>query len=466
MNYRGRTITSIMLVLMVLAGCSSSGNGSSSTTGTPSTEIVPTATLIGAPTGTSARGVIGAAGGSMGSADGLLTLSIPTGALTSTVTITVQPLTNTAHGGLGSGYRLLPEGQTFSQPVQLTFPYTDADLQGTGPEALSVAYQTSDGYWQLADTIAIDAVNKKVTVDIAHFSDWSLVKTMRIYPATALVETGHAEMFTVEMSFPMRGFEDPTTGIRPYQGYKWRRLGVDVAATILSDWAVNGIGGGNTTIGTIYGNIEQGGYTAPDKKPTPDTVTVSVQVKDLKTNKKSPLTATVTIVDTSSYVGTLQFTMVGTDGTQVSGTADITWTKLKDLGDVRTYIPSGSITTDVTMADCDPVHITRPIAIGTPTDQPGGRLAVYTSTNAAYPMRHDFSVLSTPGPQTFQCGNPRQPMVIPYYYQAAMVGLCIPTNDFPPYTDEAVLSGTHWTCANSVGGYISGSMDATWDFRR
>jgi hypothetical protein len=68
--------------------------------------------------------MIPAAGGILISPDGILTIEVPAGALASAQTLTIQPITNQAPGGLGAAYRLGPEGQTFAVPVTLTFTYT------------------------------------------------------------------------------------------------------------------------------------------------------------------------------------------------------------------------------------------------------------------------------------------------------------------------------------------------------
>src|SRR5207237_2640407 len=96
----------------------------------------PPPSAVGTPAGSPVTKVIGAAGGSLSAGDGGITVTIPPGALAGDVSIAIQPIGNTAAGGLGPAYRLTPPGQTFTQPVQVSFPYADADLNGTAPEAL------------------------------------------------------------------------------------------------------------------------------------------------------------------------------------------------------------------------------------------------------------------------------------------------------------------------------------------
>ena len=79
---------------------------------------------------------------------------------------------------------------------------------------------------------------------------------------------------------------------------------VDSPATI-SDWSVNGVVGGNSTIGTIKGNRDTAIYTAP-AKPTPNTVAVSAKVN--LTGSQNPLVVSnITISDLSKYTGTVKF---------------------------------------------------------------------------------------------------------------------------------------------------------------
>jgi hypothetical protein len=73
----------------------------------------PVPTAVGTPDGAPTTETIGAAGGSIASSDGALTMNIPAGALASDTDITIQPVTNTAWGGIGTGYQFTPDGLTF-----------------------------------------------------------------------------------------------------------------------------------------------------------------------------------------------------------------------------------------------------------------------------------------------------------------------------------------------------------------
>ncbi|HEU4928395.1 MAG TPA: hypothetical protein VFU38_01085, partial [Candidatus Krumholzibacteria bacterium] len=107
----------------------------------------PQATAPGTPNGPATSLTIGAAGGTLASDDGNFSLDIPAGALSSDTEIIIQPITNTAWGGVGNGYRLEPDGLTFSIPVELVFDVAPETLEGTHPDFIDVAYQNDQGFW-------------------------------------------------------------------------------------------------------------------------------------------------------------------------------------------------------------------------------------------------------------------------------------------------------------------------------
>src|SRR6185369_7250018 len=157
--------------------------------GTVCSSVQPgqSATPVGVPDGNAGSATIGAAGGSVSTPDGKLVVTIPAGALSASTLISIQPLTNTAHGKIGPAFRLTPEGQTFLKPVTFAFTYADQDLLGTAVEVLGAAFQTAGGYWQWAGDATFDALAKIVRVESSHFSDWSLVKGLQIRPPSKSV---------------------------------------------------------------------------------------------------------------------------------------------------------------------------------------------------------------------------------------------------------------------------------------
>ncbi len=454
MRNRSLLIAIVLMIFSIsLIACSSGGGGSAGTS--PDVQPTPTPTSQGTPTGTATAAVIGAAGGTVSTPDSRITISVPAGALASDTTITIQPITNEAFGGIGLGYQLLPEGQIFAKPVQLSFAYTDADLDGTAPEALNIAMQDADGYWELQDlTTTLDTLTSTLTATTTHFSRWSMIERMRIFPSSATLHVNDGMQFVINLSYPMLGTTpDPTTGAKPVLGFGWARLATDVASVIMDTdaWAVNTIPGGNTVVGTIAGSFEQAGYIAPAAKPSPDTVVVSAMIKDiLHNNTKYPLTAKVKIIsDAKTYGGDFQFT----NNMGVSGTTHISWTQFEDLGDVRSYLPSGTINGTINFPGCDPYPYTATIDTGTPAAH-SSSLVVYTATNTLYPMQYQFSILGDGPDVTLTCGT--SSITLPMKTLAWAYGGSCGQPPYAPYTDENVLTGS--------GGACGQMLSTSWTF--
>ncbi|MBI5509062.1 MAG: hypothetical protein HY903_09935 [Deltaproteobacteria bacterium] len=132
----------------------------------------PEPPAVGRPIGEATTTEITPAGGVLTLADGSLAIDVPAGALGVTTELSIQPIGNYAPGAVGAAYRLGPEGLTFAVPVTLTF---SATAVGRDAAALSLSYQRASGYWVRAPDVRSDAVAKTVSVDTAHFSDWTLV---------------------------------------------------------------------------------------------------------------------------------------------------------------------------------------------------------------------------------------------------------------------------------------------------
>jgi hypothetical protein len=112
-----------------------------------STSPVPHATAEGEPTGDLVTATIGPAGGSLSSGDGLCEVTVPPGALSAPTALTLQPIANLAWDGVGTAYRLGPAGTTFDVPVTVNLDVADDDSAPVSLEALGIAEQDGDGYW-------------------------------------------------------------------------------------------------------------------------------------------------------------------------------------------------------------------------------------------------------------------------------------------------------------------------------
>jgi len=152
MKLRPAIVTGLLAGL--LGGC---GGGSS--------QPVPIKTPVGTPKGNPVTQNIGSSGGSLTSADGKVTLTVPAGALSANTDITLEGLSNTAPDGIGDGVRLSLNG-SFAQPVTLTLKYDPATpLQVEG--GLGVAVQLTDGSWGAVRSPSLDTTAKTISIKTA-----------------------------------------------------------------------------------------------------------------------------------------------------------------------------------------------------------------------------------------------------------------------------------------------------------
>src|SRR5580765_7077511 len=117
-------------------------------------------TQIGVPNGPAATKSIGPAGGSIASIDGRITVNVPPNDILVPVEFVVTPITNQAPGGLGNAYRLEPNGQKFTTPVEISFNYSEQD--GATPDALMASYQEQGGGWTLLTNQKMDDAGKSL----------------------------------------------------------------------------------------------------------------------------------------------------------------------------------------------------------------------------------------------------------------------------------------------------------------
>ncbi len=173
---------SLLLVIFFLT-CKKEDNNPVSTTPPSNTGGTPEPTPIGIPLGSPTTATIGAAGGTITSSDGTVSVTIPAGVLAADTTISVQAITNNAPGGLGTAYRLGPSGMHFSSPVTLQFSYPTDSVQV--PELLGVAFQDTDNVWYAMPDYSVDSITHTVSAPISHFSDWVDFERVRIIPRQA-----------------------------------------------------------------------------------------------------------------------------------------------------------------------------------------------------------------------------------------------------------------------------------------
>ena len=289
--------------MVLLAGSCTDSN--------PGPKGQPVVTEAGTPTGTASSATIGAAGGKIASADGLVTLDVPAGALEANTVISIQPITNTAPLGVaGVSYRFSPDGQKFKTPVKVLFKYSDGLLAGTPADLLWVVTQASDGSWQALRKSSVNATAKTVSGEIKHFSDWGLGKflDMQLNPAAAFLKPKES----VELK--VSGFiasTDPDEELTPLVPLEPKGGGDDLEPLVpfekrnslfkLVKWNLSGEG-------TLTPNGWSATYTAPAKVPSKNPVAVNVELERYQDGKpaqlfgKALLVSNITIAETGVLV--------------------------------------------------------------------------------------------------------------------------------------------------------------------
>jgi hypothetical protein len=119
---------------------------------------------------------IGAAGGVLTTADGMLSLDIPAGALTGETAITVSAVKEQlpGMGEWAPAIELGPDGTTFEKPVTLTMSFDGSKLPlGIPPSAIGL-YTWKDGSWEPVAGSFVNVTDNTVTAPISHFSTYIL----------------------------------------------------------------------------------------------------------------------------------------------------------------------------------------------------------------------------------------------------------------------------------------------------
>ncbi len=242
----------------------------------------PTPTQVGISTGNAVTKEINSSGGSIVSYDGKLEVIVPSGAVANNTVFGIQPITDFCPGGLSS-YRLSPDGMKFSNPVTLKFHYTDDDIDGSMASFLGIAYQDSNNVWQQQTSVVIDSVNKTVSVETTHFTDWSVLESLGI------TVTGYGKNSVphvkINQAVEMRLTGKPEDDLPPLP-LKDGTPGIPLPEFLpfQAKWYVNGILNGDSHVGEI--DIAPAGdgkvvyYKAPVLIPAPSVVTISAELTD------------------------------------------------------------------------------------------------------------------------------------------------------------------------------------------
>ncbi|HKW14199.1 MAG TPA: hypothetical protein VJS69_06930 [Candidatus Krumholzibacteria bacterium] len=326
-----------LFATLLFISCGSGDNGAGPGGGNNNNPPTPQPTAVGAPDGGATSQTIGAAGGVVMSEDSVLTLNIPAGALAADTLITIQPITNTAWGGAGKGYRLTPDGLHFSTPVSLSFKVDPDSLEGTNSDVIDVAFQDSKGLWYILKNRSFDDGASRLTATTSHFTDYARVEGIQIRPARASV----APLGTVNLKVKYCSREAFNSG------------GDEIAALLITcddelvplgtftNWAVNHNSGGTVPLGRVVSTgATRARYTAPEGVPLGNPVVVSVDFKNENGITKQ-LTSRITVIG-GSYTGDITH-ITGSGAPGEKAVFHLTWTSLGINGGFEQFTATGTI---------------------------------------------------------------------------------------------------------------------------
>ncbi len=274
-----------LLATVLLAACAGSGGGSfpdvllGGDPGIQPTDVAatdtakesgPAVTVAGKPLGPIVTASIDAAGGTLAAADGRLSITVPANAVSAATTFSLQPVATLVPGAIGAGYNLEPHGVTFAQPVTLTFTVPEAGVSRTGVDGLGVALRDdASGQWTWLADATRDAGAKTVAAATTHFCETSVIEGIQLRPLIATVQLGATQALTLANCVQEETLDGKLAGLV----YNCDAGLAPLVGT--HGWSVNGVAGGNATVGTIAadaGNGQLGTFTAPGQRPSPSTV--------------------------------------------------------------------------------------------------------------------------------------------------------------------------------------------------
>jgi hypothetical protein len=134
-----------------------------------SVAMLPDGALIGAG--------VGSQGGVLGS--GEVTVTIPAGALTSQIQLTIEPggaSPAPPAGAVSQVYEIGPTGTLFAQPVTIAFGYSKSQLGGAAPSDFAVETIGQSGQWTPLSQIVVDVQAQTIAGQTSHLSPYVLVQ--------------------------------------------------------------------------------------------------------------------------------------------------------------------------------------------------------------------------------------------------------------------------------------------------
>ncbi len=432
----------LLVLIACLGACGSSNNsgGAGGTGGTGGTgggtaTVVPKKAPIGDPTGAPAVTTIGPEGGLLASDDGRFEVDIPAGAVATATEFSVTAIENTAGGGVGTAYRVLPSVQ-LAKAASVRFYYDDADEAGSLPEAFNITFQDENDFWRIVQKPVVDEFDGTVSVQTHHFTDWSLIHVFELSPAKASLKPGENLQFVLVWcdTAPVQGssgdllaplFYDCGTDLKP--------LGAKL------EWSASA--------GTV---TDAGAFTAPASAPTPNPAIVTLRVN--YDGKLWILLAEVLISEAGAYTGVINHESVN-PGHAFKARVDMEL-YLESQDETAFYAARGTITilTDVDIGthSCSLAKPTSSFDTTTTTMLALSKSGTYTFN---YVLTHSSSATC----------KPKDPKDSEYTIDDLPVGLALMPNCNPltPFTvtDPALLK-------DSAQDLTCGQSKADWEFKQ
>jgi hypothetical protein len=210
---------------------------------------LPDSTAIGTPDGKLVSKEIGPAGGTIISEDGKVKLIFPEGALTTTTTISIQPIVNLIPNGNGKAYKLEPSGIQFLKSVEIFFTYTPEEEEVCPAILKFMALQSSNGKWEYMNFDDWDSTTMSLKGSISHFSAVMNGNLMELSTVDTTLKVG--ESFELSLNIAGAASGDDELPLLPMTNER-------------AKWSLKGSGKLNRK-GGYYTT-----YTAPDYLPQKD----------------------------------------------------------------------------------------------------------------------------------------------------------------------------------------------------
>lgn len=117
---------------------------------------------------------VGSDGGSVSNQDSTVTLAIPSGALSSEVTFTIEETTSHAGDAVGKVYDIGPAGTQFDPQATLSIKYDETDLPAGARKGDLKLVTAENGSWKELTT-TVDEQKNTVSAEISHLSVYGIL---------------------------------------------------------------------------------------------------------------------------------------------------------------------------------------------------------------------------------------------------------------------------------------------------